>query len=220
MSNIDWTAEWSSINCYKNEIEPCNWQITASFNDESLSMDDQAIAFGRMRYLIKELYHGSIFIYNVNPLLQTFHKKLDTRLITLPFVPNNYAVAAITWYKLLSVTQGRISLEHLHISCDKADNLGINFDPEEAINDELMEEISYKDWDVPAWWFRPTPTTWDVLVKKDKKNVMEYDNNEWPEYLQWERKPDTVKSEKKKSESNVVPLKKNWKPEVIKGDKN
>jgi hypothetical protein len=52
------------------------------------------------------------------------------------------------------------------------------------------------DWDVPAWSFRATPTTWDVLVEKDKKNVMEYDNDEWPEYLHWDRKSDTIKTEK------------------------
>jgi hypothetical protein len=46
---------------------------------------------------------------------------------------------------------------------------------------------------------------------------MKYDENEWPEYLQWEKKPVTI--EKKKAKSNIIPLKK-WKPEVIKGDKN
>jgi hypothetical protein len=83
-----------------------------AFNDESLNFEDQAIAFGRMRYLIKDLFQDSLFISLENPLLQTFHKKLDSQIVTLPFAPNNYAVAAMIWYKLLSITQGRISMEY------------------------------------------------------------------------------------------------------------
>ena len=43
------------------------------------------------------------------------------------------------------------------------------------------------------------------------------DENEWPEILQWEKKP--VKISKKNTENNIIPLQK-WKPEVIKGDKS
>jgi len=45
-----------------------------------------------------------------------------------------------------------------------------------------------------------------------------YDEGEWPDYLQWDKKPATIT--KKKPENNIIPLKKGWKPEVIKGDKS
>jgi len=76
-----------------------------------------------------------------------------------------------------------------------------------------------KNWNKPAWWFRPTPTTFDVLYKKKGQTLMDYHEAEWSEWLQWEQKPD-VKEVKKKTENNVIPLKKDWKPEVIKGDKS
>jgi len=219
MSTISWSAEFSAINCYAKIMEPCNYNINITFDDESLTPEDQATAFGRIRHLIKDLYQDSIFIWLGHPLLPTLHKKLDTKLVTLPFAPNNYCIGVTTWYKILSMGQGRVSLTNVDVSCDKSDNICIHIDQDMAMEDELMEELAMKNWNKPAWWFRPTPTTFDVLFKKKGQNVMEYHEAEWSEWLQWEQEPDKVEK-KKKTENNVVPLKKNWKPEVIKGDKS
>ena len=219
MSTISWSAEFSAINCYRDIMEPCNYTINITFDDEALTPEDQATAFGRIRHLIKDLYQDAIFIWLGHPLLPTLHKKLNTKLVTLPFAPNNYCVGTTTWYKILSITQGRVSLTNIDLSADKSDNICIHIDQDMVTEDELMAELAMKNWNKPAWWFRPTPTTFDVLYKKKDQTYMDYHEAEWAEWLQWEQQPD-VKVVKKKTENNVIPLKKDWKPEVIKGDKN
>jgi hypothetical protein len=97
--------------------------------------------------------------------------------------------------------------------------LALNIDEDIISSDELMNDLAMKDWEKPAWWFRPTPTTWDIPIKKKNGEfIVETDENKWPEILQWDQKP--VKMSKKKSENNIIPLRKGWKPEVIKGDKS
>ena len=221
MSSISWNAEFSAITCFGNVMEPANFNITISFDDESVNPDDQTIAFGRIRHLIKELYQDAIFCWLGNATLQTLHKKFDTKLVTLPFAPNNYCIGVTTWYKILSMTQGRVNLTSINLSSDKSDNICINIDQDMVTEDDLMAELDMKNWNKPAWWFRPTPTTFDILTKKKGQNVMEYHEAEWYEWLQWDQEQEEVKTKKnKKQENNVIPLKKNWKPEVIKGDKN
>jgi len=218
MSDISWTAEFTAINCYRDIIEPCNYTISIDFNDQSQEEQDPFTAFGRIRYLMKELYQDAIFVYVANPLLPILHKKFSPRIITMPYAPSNFAIGLVTWYKILSITQGRVSMEHIGVSCDKSDDLTLHIDEEIATSDEVMADMAFKNWEKPAWWFRNTPTTWDIPLVKKKDIEVVYDENEWPENLQWEQKPVTM-PKKKKVESNIVPLKK-WKPEVIKGDKS
>jgi hypothetical protein len=218
MSEISWKTNFTAINCFDGYIEPCLYTIDIAFNDHADNEDDQYTAFGRMRMVIKELYEDATFIHLKNPLLDILHKKFKSRIVTLPYAPSNFVIGAVTWYKMLSITQGRISIEHISVSCDKSDDLALHISEEVATSDEIVNEIAMSDWDKPAWWFRPTPTTWDVPIIKKKQVTMIYDENEWPDYLHWDKKLAIVK--KKKSENNIIPLKKTWKPEVIKGDKS
>jgi hypothetical protein len=217
MSEVTWQTQFTAINCYKDFLEPCSYSITIGFNDESLNEEDPHTAFGRVRSLIKDLYQDAIFVYVGNPLLPTLTKKIKSRVVTLPYQPSNLIIGIVTWYKILSITQGRMSLEYISTSCDKSDDIALNVDEDMVTNEEIMADLSFKNWERPAWWFRNTPTTFDIPLVKKKEIEVIYDENEWPEYLQWEKKPVTI--EKKKSKSNIIPLKK-WKPEVIKGDKN
>jgi hypothetical protein len=217
MSDVTWQTNFTAINCYKDFLEPCSYSITIGFNDESLNEEDPHTSFGRVRRLIKDLYQDAIFVYVGNPLLSTLTKKIKSRIVTLPYQPSNLIIGIVTWYKILSITQGRMSLEYISTSCDKSDDIALNVDEDMVSNEEIMADLAFKNWDKPAWWFRSTPTTFDVPVVKKKEIEVIYDENDWPEYLQWEKKP--VKIEKKKSQNNIIPLKK-WKPEVIKGDKN
>ena len=218
MSDVSWQAEFTAINCYKDVLEPCSYNISIDFNDHSQEEEDPYTCFGRIRNLIKDLYQDAIFVYVANPLLPTLHKKFSSRIVTLPYAPSNFVIAVVTWYKILSITQGRVTLEHIAVSCDKSDDITLHVDEDIIASDELMDDLAFKNWERPAWWFRNTPTTWDIPILKNKEIIMKYDENEWPEHLQWERKPVTI-DKKKKTESNIIPLKK-WKPEVIKGDKN
>jgi hypothetical protein len=219
MSEISWSTNFTAINCFKDFIEPCSYTISIGFNDESINEEDPFIAFGRVRSFLKDMYQDAIFVNLENQLLPTLHKKFKSRIITLPYHPNNFIIGVVTWYKLLSITQGRITLEYISVSCDKSDDLALNIDEDIISSDELMDDLAMKNWEKPAWWFRPTPTTWDIPIKKKNNEfVVETDENEWPEILQWDQKP--VKMSKKKSENNIIPLKKGWKPEVIKGDKS
>ena len=218
MSEISWKTNFTSINCFDGVIEPCTYTIDIAFNDHSENEEDQYTAFGRMRMIVKDLYEDATFINFDNPLVATLHKKFKSRIVTLPYIPSNFVIGAVTWYKMLSVTQGRIAIEHITVSCDKSDDLALHISEEIATSDEIMDDLAMKNWDKPAWWFRSTPTTWDVLVKKGKEITMLYDEGEWPDYLQWDKKPATIT--KKKPENNIIPLKKGWKPEVIKGDKS
>jgi hypothetical protein len=218
MSATTWTASFTAINCFKDLLEPCDYHISIGFNDESVNEEDPYTAFGRVRSLIKDLYQDAIFVYIGNPMLPTLHKKFKSRIVTLPYQPSNLIVGVVTWYKILSITQGRISLEYISTSCDKSDDISLNVDEDIVSSDEIMNDLTFKNWEKPAWWFRSTPTTWDIPIVKKKDIIVEYDDNEWPEVLQWEQKPVTV-DKKKKTESNIIPIKK-WKPEVIKGDKS
>jgi len=219
MSDISWSTNFTAINAFNDFIEPCSYTISIGFNDESINEEDPFIAFGRVRSLLKDMYQDAIFVNLENPLLPTLHKKFKSRIITLPYHPNNFIIGVVTWYKLLSIAQGRITLEYISVSCDKSDDLALNIDEDIISSDGLMNDLAMKDWEKPAWWFRPTPTTWDIPIKKKNAEfVVETDENEWPEILQWDQKP--VKMNKKKSENNIIPLKKGWKPEVIKGDKS
>jgi len=220
MSTITWNAEFSAITCYNNVLDPVNFNISISFDDETSQSDDQTTAFGRIRHLIKDLYQDAVFIWLGNPTLPLLHKKFDNKIVTLPFAPTNYSIGVATWYKILSMTQGRITLTGVSFGCDKSDNISINVDHDMATEDDLIAEMDMKNWNKPAWWFRSTPTTYDVLYKKQGKHVMEYHEADWPEWLQWDQEEETKTKKNKKQESNVIPLKKNWKPEVIKGDKN
>lgn len=218
MSEVSWTVNFTAINCFKDFLEPCSYNISIGFNDESISDEDPHTAFGRIRSLIKDLYQDAIFVHLENPLLPVLNKKFKSRIITLPYQPNNFIIGVVTWYKMLSITQGRITLEYISTSCDKSDDISLNIDEDIVTSEELMNDLAFKNWEKPAWWFRPTPTTWDIPIKKNKEFAVITDENEWPEILQWDKKPVTI--EKKKSENNIIPLKKGWKPEVIKGDKN
>jgi len=217
MSEVSWNVNFTAINCFKDLLEPCNYTISIGFNDESINDGDPHVAFGRVRSLIKDLYQDAIFVNVDNPLLPVFNKKFKSRIITLPYQPNNFIIGVVTWYKILSITQGRMTLEYISVSCDKSDDIALNVDEDIVTNDEIMDDIAMKSWDRPAWWFRSTPTTWDIPTKKNKEFIVLADENEWPEILQWEKKP--VKISKKNTENNIIPLKK-WKPEVIKGDKS
>ena len=217
MSDISWTAEFTAINCYKDLLEPCTYTISIDFDDQSQEEQDPYTAFGRIRSLIKDLYQDAIFVYIANPLLPTLHKKFSSRIVTMPYAPSNFAIGLVTWYKILSITQGRVEIEHIGVSCDKSDYLTLHIDEELATSDEVMADMNYANWEKPAWWFRQTPTTWDIPLVKKKDIQVLYDDNEWPEVLQWEQKPVIIT--KKKPKNNIIPLKK-WKPEVIKGDKN
>lgn len=146
MSAISWSTEFSAINCYRDVMEPCNYNINITFDDESLSPEDQATAFGRIRHLIKDLYQDAIFIWLGHPLLPTLHKKLNSKIVTLPFAPNNYCVGTTTWYKILSITQGRVSLTNIDLSADKSDNICIHIDQDMVTEDELMQELAMKNW--------------------------------------------------------------------------
>jgi hypothetical protein len=97
MSDINWTAEFTAINCYKDLLEPCSYSINIDFNDQSQEEQDPYTAFGRIRSLIKDLYQDAIFISVTNPLLPTLHKKFTSRLITMPYNPSNFAVGLVTW---------------------------------------------------------------------------------------------------------------------------
>ena len=218
MSTTAWTASFTAINCFKDLLEPCDYHISIGFNDESLNEEDSYTAFGRVRSLIKDLYQDAIFVYIGNPMLPTMHKKFKSRIVTLPYQPSNLIVGVVTWYKILSITQGRMSLDYISTSCDKSDDISLNVDEDVVNSDEIMNDLTFKNWEKLAWWFRATPTTWDIPIVKKKNIIVEYDENEWPEILQWDQKP--VKMSKKKSENNIIPLKKGWKPEVIKGDKS
>jgi len=218
MSDISWTTEFTAINCYQDLLEPCTYTISIDFDDQSQEEQDPYTAFGRIRGLIKDLYQDAIFIYVANPLLPTLHKKFSSRIITMPYAPSNFAIGLVTWYKILSITQGRVTLEHISVSSDKSDDLTLHIDEEIVTSDEVMADMAFKNWEKPAWWFRPAPTTWDIPIIKNKEVNVAYDEGEWPEILQWEQKPVTI-TKKKKTESNIIPLKK-WKPEVIKGDKS
>jgi hypothetical protein len=218
MSTTAWTASFTAINCFKDLLEPCDYHISIGFNDESLNEEDSYTAFGRVRSLIKDLYQDAIFVYIGNPMLPTMHKKFKSRIVTLPYQPSNLIVGVVTWYKILSITQGRMSLDYISTSCDKSDDISLNVDEDVVNSDEIMNDLTFKNWEKLAWWFRATPTTWDIPIVKKKNIIVEYDENEWPEILQWDQKP--VKMSKKKSENNIIPLRKGWKPEVIKGDKS
>ena len=218
MSDISWTAEFTAINCYKDLLEPCTYSITIDFNDQSQEEQDPFIAFGRIRNLIKDLYQDAIFVYVGNPLLPMLHKKFTSRIVTLPYAPSNFVVGLVTWYKILSITQGRVTIEHIGVSCDKSDDLTLHIDEDIVASDEVIADMAFKNWDKTAWWFRATPTTWDIPITKKNDITVIYNEDEWSEALQWEQKPVTI-PKKKKTENNIVPLKK-WKPEVIKGDKS
>jgi len=218
MSDVSWNVNFTAINCFKDFLEPCDYTISIGFNDESINDEDPHTSFGRMRSLIKDLYQDAIFVHVENPLLPTLHKKFKSRIITLPYQPNNFIIGVVTWYKILSITQGRTTLEYISVSSDKSDDIALNIDEDIVTSEEVMDDLAMKSWEKPAWWFRPTPTTWDVPTKKNKEFIVETDENEWPTILQWDQPPAIIT--KKKSENNIVPLKKGWKPEVIKGDKN
>ena len=218
MSTTTWSVSFTAINCFKDLLEPCSYHISIGFNDESVNEEDPYTAFGRVRSLIKDLYQDAIFVYVGNPMLPTLHKKFKSRIVTLPYQPSNLIIGVVTWYKILSITQGRISLEYISTSCDKSDDISLNVDEDIVSSDEIMDDLTFKNWERPAWWFRGTPTTWDIPIVKKKDITVEYDENEWPEVLQWEQKP-VIIDKKKKTESNIIPIKK-WKPEVIKGDKS
>ena len=159
MSEVSWNVNFTAINCFKDLLEPCNYTISIGFNDESINDGDPHVAFGRVRSLIKDLYQDAIFVNVDNPLLPVFNKKFKSRIITLPYQPNNFIIGVVTWYKILSITQGRMTLEYISVSCDKSDDIALNVDEDIVTNDEIMDDIAMKSWDRPAWWFRSTPTT-------------------------------------------------------------
>lgn len=215
MATLSWSVEWTCTNILQEYIGPCKYNVTIHFEMEEDSTHEQTVAFGRISSLFKEIFQNSVFISLDNPLLPTLKKKTKQIIATFPKEPTDSVIAAIIWYKIMAICEGRISLEMIEIRCDQSEDLVIHFDQDFAENEAVIEDISMPDWEEKPWWFRETPTVgdWIETVKKEKKFHIE--TGRWLEYLQWEEKEE----KNKKIENNVLVFKPKWKPEVINGDK-
>lgn len=217
MGDLSWTTTWTCSNVLDEYIGPCSYTVTLNFDMDAETTYEQGVAFGRISSLFKEIFQNSVFISMHNPLLPILKKKTKQIIVTFPREPTDAVIAALAWWKIHAICEGRVSLTRLDIKCDQSEDLIIHFDQDFAESSAVMEDITFAEWEEQPWWFRPTPAVGDWVEKSKKGEKIHIETGRWLDYLQWEEPKKEEKS--RKYENNVLEFNKKWKPEVIHGDK-
>jgi hypothetical protein len=216
-TDMSWTGHWTCTTVIEGKIMPTYYNVNINFQMLAEDVWEQTVTFGRMRALIKEIYKDSIFISMDDPLLPVLKKKTQQQITTFPKNPTDMLISLITWHKLTAITEGRAIIDTCTVSSDVSDNLIVHLDADYVYSTDAVEDNQLKPFgDKPAWWYRPEPCTGDFMEFQKNQTKLHIETGRWLDYLLWQpKKKNTIKN----TQDNVVPIKTNWKPEVIIGDK-
>ena len=212
MTDLSYKCKWDSVIALEDWLASNQYKCKIYFDIETDDGEQQNIAVERCKILTEAILNQGLFISLSNPLLQILAKKTKQKIITLPTEPIDVIVAAMLYYKLNAVSEGRISIETVNICSSQGDNIWINFDSSFAEEFGSLDSEFYKTVDEKPWWYRSDPSTsdWFEISKKEKELKFHFQKSSWDKTLQWEQKVEKKNDNKKQS---------NWKPQVIDGGK-
>jgi hypothetical protein len=216
MADMSWRGGWSSVTVVGEYMGPCNYEVEIDFDvmtDDPLA---QNTAYNRMKYLFESIYQDNVLICLDNPLVPVLKKMMRSQVIVFPLEPLDMIVAGVSWYKLHNICESHIQLERIRISSDQSDDCILNITDDFMKESKGLSEDLFLPYGKPAWWFRSDFGVEDWIENVDGKLQAHYSEEAWPEFLQWDWRPEDTEHNDK---NNVVKLDKKWKPEVIKGDK-
>jgi len=209
MTDLSYVSTWDTVIVLDDWLSPNKYECKIYFDIETDNSDHQNIAFERCKVMMESIFNQSLFIKMDNPLVNLLNKKTKQRIITLPNEPLDIIMAAITYYKLSAICEGRLIIREVKLKSTQGDNIWVHF------NEEWAQEFSnvncefYKSVEETPWWFRADAAVSDWFEISNKKQELKFHfhKSAWDKTLQWDQ-TDNVKSAKV-----------GWKPRVIAGGK-
>ena len=125
-----WPTTFACTLVTDNIILPNHYTITVAI--DPVDPINLSLGFRRLKTLVDNCLHNSVFIFESNPLMTAF-SNLETNIVKLPTDPYDHFVGCVLLRKLQSVTYKYFQIDLITIDSDIGDNIQYCIrDPEET----------------------------------------------------------------------------------------
>jgi len=168
MNHFIWPTQFACTLFLDNAVLPnsYNLQLGIEPHDEKTNV---TLGCKKIKFLIDNFLHGSIFIQDKHPLSK-ITKTLDNTIIEFPTDPWDYLVGTVLFTKFKKVTENYFTILFLHIDSAMGDHVQYS----------VTEESNFKiNLEGDKWWNKNIPScadksesSWESLKLSDTRQFV------------------------------------------------
>jgi hypothetical protein len=168
---------WSSALVYDDMFYVNNYVIDLSLLTASMDLDQQNIAYDRMKVIVSEVLQDSVFIASSSSRVGAY-RNTGAKIIEFPEQPVDQIVGMMLMIKLNAVMQQRMVVTDISISSEHGDEMKYHCSHDDNIGPFAQ----------PGWWSDHRPVYGAERRARSRDKVVAMDRiTEWSEYgLEWE----------------------------------
>lgn len=217
--NLQWSTKFSGICSLDDVLIPSFFHLKLNLRTNTEDSRFQNIAFERMKFMIEEVFHNSIFINENSPWKDLFSDVYPEKLVMLPDEVCDQVVGIALFCKVNAIMENALICEQLQIGSG-IDEQVINYQvtSENIAGPFIVVKPAGRKKKITPWWNRS-----DVITFDHKNNS---DPQTWAEIgLEWDDDKNKTVVELEWDETAIIDMKARKKghkfvPEVLDGGKN
>lgn len=171
---LSYSTDFVAINVLENRVYPNIYKVDIELITISDDGDTQNIAFEKMKFLLGEIFEGSILINSTHPLLKTFLSVNPTKVIMLPESPFDQVVGMALYQKINAIMDDYLVIHEIKVSSRAGANIGYVVDEQDDFGE------FEKPTKIEPWWFRDDLQTIDTKQPIQQLSWADLDL-EWPD---------------------------------------
>lgn len=168
---LTYNIDFMGINVRRGNIIPNKYSVKLNMITATEDSYIQNIAFDRIKFFVKEIFHNSLFTSGEHDQLDSIITLAKGKLVILPEEAVDQIIGMVLFCKLNAILDGNIILEELEISSTDGDNVVYIVD--ETDNFDIFIDSKNKNGQkkkkVMPWWKREDITSYDTKTNTDEK---------------------------------------------------
>jgi hypothetical protein len=168
---------WSSAVVYDEGFYVNHYDIDVCLLTASMDLDQQNIAYDRMKVIVNDILQDAVFISSQSPKLMAY-RNTGAKVIAFPEQPVDQIVGMMLMIKLNAVMQQRMVVTDIAICSHHGDDMKYYCSHDDNIGPFFQS----------GWWSDHRPTCVLERPSRSRDKVVAMDRiTEWSEYgLEWE----------------------------------
>lgn len=144
---------------WRNRLLMNNYDVTIHMVTQTVSTDEQNVAFDRMRAMVDNFLNSRVFIDSSEQKQCKLYRSAGVEISNLPEAPLDQIIGIMLFLKLNAVMEGRIVITSLDLGSELGDRVVYTHADGEAIG----------PFESSGWWHDPTPVVCDQKYRASRK---------------------------------------------------
>lgn len=174
---LEWNSDFLGICAYNTQIYPNKFYLNLELVTATEDLNQQNIAFERLKLMVGEVFAYGLFINHDNPLVATLSKIHADKLVILPEVAFDQVIGIALYCKLNAIMESRMRCSQVRISSEFGDRVWYQYQTGEELGPFAVATPKATRGRKPTqpWWHRPDLFTFDTADAVQAWNWQDFD---------------------------------------------